>query len=415
MEKDEEEEEEIVNEEKEEKKPLFSFAKINKYFIFPFLSPVFCFLANFFIGLISSQEGVNHFDFLMSLVISLSYVGGGLLYFISWIRTNTEKTRVNPVFTKERTSSSIRLIYNYQEKSEKRKNAKIFGILLLMSIMIAANTEVSVFCEGKYVFEERLYYLFFMPIFSKYILKINIFSHQILSLLIAFVGLILLFIPIILVIRKEDIIINIIFLITSIGFSLMLVLCKYLTQIYFMSPYLCILYLGLMTTIITVLYYMVTSLIQYGDFSIITNSFNFNDVKTSKLALGLYILGCFTCASFLQTLTILVIYYFSPTLFIVTDIISPLLAWIVTSVEKGEKKRNIVFNSLGYLIVFVSSLIYNEIIVCNFWGLNLNTRRYIEERQKHELVSISRSADNIQNISSEHLDSNGSYEKDNDN
>ena len=45
------------------KKHLFSFAKINKYFIFPFLCPVFCFLGNYCIFSIYEDKGIKHPDF----------------------------------------------------------------------------------------------------------------------------------------------------------------------------------------------------------------------------------------------------------------------------------------------------------------------------------------------------------------
>ena len=80
-------EEDDNNQNKKRKEHLFSFATINKYFIFPFLCPIFCFLANFFLSLISKDNGLNHKDFLFSLFVHLSYLGGGLLYFISSIRT----------------------------------------------------------------------------------------------------------------------------------------------------------------------------------------------------------------------------------------------------------------------------------------------------------------------------------------
>jgi len=62
-----------------------------------------------------------------------------------------------------------------------------------MSILIFIFTISVLYICDKKVFEERLYFLFFIPLFSKYILKIKIFSHQILSLLITFVNLFLLF------------------------------------------------------------------------------------------------------------------------------------------------------------------------------------------------------------------------------
>ena len=56
--------------------------------------------------------------------------------------------------------------------------------------------------------------------------------------------------------------------------------------------------------------------------------------------------------------------------------------------SNGESIKKIIFYSLGYFLTFFSSLIYNEIIVCNFWGLNINTKIYIEDRQQKEINSF---------------------------
>ena len=257
-----------------------------------------------------------------------------------------------------------------------------------MSILIVLSTISDLQIGDKKVFEERLYFLFFIPLFSKYLLKIKIVNHQILSLLIAFIGLILLFIPIILVIGEEDIIINIIIFVSSIGVSLLLVLCKYLTHNYYMSPYLCILFLGIISITITIIGFLLYSLINNHNLDIIIDSFNFSKIETNGDILCLYILATFLFASILQVLTILIIYYFSPTLYTVTDIIIPLLTWILKSSKDGETTTNIILKSLGFSIVFISSLIYNEIIICNFYGFNVNAKKCIEERQKEELISL---------------------------
>ena len=180
-------EEDNNSQNKKRKEYLFSFATINKYYIFPFLCPIFCFLGNLFISFISKDNGLNNKEFLCTFLIHLSYIGGGLLYFISSIRTKTEQTRSEAVIV---SPSSIRYIYN--DASNKNKLYQ-FIILLIMSILLVISTISGLHIGDKYVFEERLYFLFFIPLFSKYILKIKIFSHQILSLLITFVNLFLLF------------------------------------------------------------------------------------------------------------------------------------------------------------------------------------------------------------------------------
>ena len=295
------------------KEKLFSFAKLNKYFIFPFLSPIFCFLGNFFLGLIFNVEGINNKKFLISIISSLSYIGGGILYFISWIRTRTEESRDKATEQwekKERSISSIRYIYT---DGLKKNKLHIFLILLLISSLLVITTVTSIYALEKHVFEERLYFLFFIPLFSKIILKLDIFRHQILSLFVAFIGLILLFIPVIFVIEKDDIIINICVFFGSIGFSLSLVLCRLLTQNYYMSPYLCILFIGIYSTLITLIGHIIYSLIKYNNLSIIIDVFNLDNIELDGKILGLYFFSSFLFASILQILSILIIYYFSPT------------------------------------------------------------------------------------------------------
>ena len=398
------------NNKRTKKSDLFSFARINKYFIFPFLSPICCFLGNFFIGLLIENKGTTNIYFLISMIEATSYIGGGLLYFISWIRTRTEETKDEAVEYRTRTNSSIAYIYN---NAEKKSKFKIFIILLMMSVLLNLFFLSALFGLEKNVFEDRLYFLFFIPVFSKIILKTKIFNHQILSLYIAFIGLILLFVPVIIKFEKKDIFINICIFVTAIGFSLFLVLCKYVTQYLYISPYLCILYIGFISTLTFLIGFPTFSLIKYHNLSLITDSFKIEDMNLRRGIFALYFFSALVFASALQTLTILVVYYFSPTLFILTDIISPLLTWITKSIRNGEKSINICLKSLGFFIVFFSSLIYNEIIICNFWDLEKNTKKYIEEREKEESQILRVTENGIQNANQETNDNESSFYSEN--
>ena len=79
--------------EKSEKECLFSFAKINKYFIIPFLCPVFCIICNYFIEKINEDKGLINKQCFIAIMECSTYLGGGFLYFISSIREKTEETR----------------------------------------------------------------------------------------------------------------------------------------------------------------------------------------------------------------------------------------------------------------------------------------------------------------------------------
>ena len=87
---------------KESKECLFSFNRMNKYYLFPFLVPLVCFSTKFFSepmkmknGQIKyvqdvTEENCHTFVFLYQMINSTSLIFGGLLYFVTIIRTKTE-------------------------------------------------------------------------------------------------------------------------------------------------------------------------------------------------------------------------------------------------------------------------------------------------------------------------------------
>ena len=50
---------------------------------------------------------------------------------------------------------------------------------------------------------------------------------------------------------------------------------------------------------------------------------------------------------------------------------------------------------IGSVIVLLSSLIYNEIIILNFCGLDKNTKIIVEYRQNEESIELNNIKDNI--------------------
>ena len=91
----------------------------------------------------------------------------------------------------------------------------------------------------------------------------------------------------------------------------------------------------------------------------------------------------------LQVLIFLVCYYFSPEVFAISDIISPYLSFISKVIEKKNNDiLNIILNSVGYIIIILCSFVYNEIIVCNFCGLNENTWKAIDQKAKEDYMGM---------------------------
>ena len=133
--------------------------------------------------------------------------------------------------------------------------------------------------------------------------------------------------------------------------------------------------------------YMIYKIKESLDFSYVEN----------KFVLSLYFIATFIFATGLQFFTLLVIFYFSPILLMVTDIISPFLLWIALTIENKSSTEilELILNPIGYVIVLFASLIYNEIIIFNFCGLNKNTKKFIEERLYKESKDIRKTENDL--------------------
>ena len=56
---------------------------------------------------------------------------------------------------------------------------------------------------------------------------------------------------------------------------------------------------------------------------------------------------------------------------------------------------DVIIYPIGYIITLISCLIYNEMIVLNFYGLNKNTKKFVEKRQSEEAIELSHAHDEI--------------------
>jgi len=407
---------------KKEKDCLFSITKMNKYYLFPFLVPIVCYSTKFFSEVMKFgnenpeavkkngvKEEVEHsFVFLYTMINGVSHTMGGLLYFISILRTKSEKIKSKNdtndddyKIIKERRSTGIKnntydSIDLYQ-KIDKYKKLKVGGIVFTMSFILTSYIIIKGYAAGHQQLEKRLYFLFFFTLFKVFIFKKEIYIHQKLSLGIAGFGMIILF-SIYFIFLKYDsynYIYDILLFVGSFFYSLYLMLIKILTVNNGMSPFLVLLFIGIFCTFSTLFGFVIFSLVNNGDLTYVSNLFHCS--KDNYICFEVFY-GKITCYflinSVLQVLVLLVIYYFSPEVFAISDIISPLFSFIEKCVLKKEDDPIVItFNIIGYLIVLLGALIYNEIIVCNFCDLNRNTWKCIDKRADDEVIDRSNSCD----------------------
>lgn len=77
-----------------------------------------------------------------------------------------------------------------------------------------------------------------------------------------------------------------------------------------------------------------------------------------------------------------------------TDILSPGLALIIDSIYDKINKKNIDFNALifksvGCFFLIIACILFNEVIICNFWKLDYYTNKEINERGIEEVIQDS--------------------------
>ena len=396
-----------------EKDCLFSITKMNKFYLFPFLVPLVCYSTKFFSEVMKfgvkdpegvKKNGVNtevehSFVFLYTMINGISHLAGGLLYFISIFKTKSEKLKLKNetddddskkinggAFTsiKNNTYDSI----DFYQKIDRYKILKVGGILYIMSFILTSYIIIKGYAAGHQQLEKRLYFLFFFTLFKIFIFKNEIYIHQKLSLGIAGFGMIILFSIyfIFLKYNSYNYIYDVLLFFGSLCYSLYLMLIKILTVNNGMSPFLVLLFIGIFSTFSTLIGFIIFSFVNKGDLSYVSNLFHCSDIN--YICFGVFyknIICYFLINSVLQVLILLVIYYFSPEVFAISDIISPLFSFIEKCVLKKEDNPIVITsNIIGYLIVLIGAFIYNEIIVCNFCGLNRNTWKYIDKRADDE-------------------------------
>ena len=345
-----------------------SIAKINKYFIFPFLSPIFIFIREILLeyakGKTSGVRKILQYEFNDGLMHSSCI----LLYLVECIRTGKKKKIKNKF---------LRKISKLSSHSISKNKCKIFFVILTIAIGYNNYISSKMLLKGKTIFEIRIYHVVFNTIFCKIILGYEIYKHQLLSLILILIGWAFISVPIFVKLTIGDIYYNVLFFFGAIFYPLYLVLLKYIIENYYISVYLDMFLIGVILLIISSFLTIGNSFMNYSNFSDLFNIFDFAKDK-------LLIFLAFASGTIVKFIFCIIIQNFSPNIFVLTNVISSIITWIynIGYKRKPEKTMYIIFLSIGYFIILISCLIYNEIIILNFCKLNENTNFNINERLK---------------------------------
>ena len=353
-------------------KKYFSFAKINKYFIFHYISPIFIFIRELLLeyskGKTSGIRKILQYEFNDGLM----HISCILLYIITYFRTKTKKA-------KEGNDYYLKKLTNIYSKIIRENKFKIFFIILTIAIGYNNYVSSKMSLKGKTIFEIRIYHVIFNTIFCKIILGYEIYKHQLLSLILILIGWVFISVPIFIKFTVDDIYYNVLFFFGAIFYPLYLVLLKYAIENYYISVYLYMFFIGVILLVLSTLLTMINSAFIYSNLSDLINIFDSADNK-------LLLFFAFFSGTIVKFIFCVIIENFSPNIFVLTNVISSIITWIynVGFKKKPDTTTNIICLSIGYFIILISCLIYNEIIILNFFNFNENTNFNIKERNVND-------------------------------
>lgn len=147
---------------------------------------------------------------------------------------------------------------------------------------------------------------------------------------------------------------------------------KYLMQYLFVPPYLVLFFKGIVLLVIFSIAWVILELIHYN---ILLNY--------SEMFRNIPILICFLFSYLLyHILRIQTINKYSPSYRYVSDILSQLVIFIIDCISIKPKNDVLLYIlvSILYVMIILGMLVYQEVIVMHFWGMDENTTNIIKRR-----------------------------------
>ena len=397
---------------------LITFGILNKKLLIPFIFPFFVKLRRFIRDEEYKQIKNPFFKIFCSF---LSYALCGFLYLIVLCQSKNKKklknknnvrnlskgfllVKVNTVKEKElidlnELDSDKNPIENEEKKMKKLQRKKQFIFIIFISFLFLIASSIHDIWKDlqKINIEYRqtlsiLFELIFLTSFSIIFLKYQIYLHQKFSLFILVLCLITFFVESI--IYNDDTFSNIVryfiyFFSSELFYCIGDVLGKKYLIKYFDNIYLFMFKIGIIGIIPILLYDGIVELFfndENGKYHGIIAYFKI--LSESKGKIYLFLLDLFF--GFIWQISLwLTIYYFSPLHFIILETLGEFIETTLNIIDHNlqpnraeYKSEQIITFYIIYPIVIFIVLVFNEIIILNFCGLQYNTRYYIILRQK---------------------------------
>lgn len=393
---------------------IIEFGHLEAKLLIPILFPIFLKLRR----LNRESNNIKSYAF-QGFNDLLSFTIFGLFYLILKCRTKSEKGEIeeNQNAT-EKNSNNIREALNIQaemqnilKKKEIRKKREQFLFIFVIALLQLTIIMIKIvwIVNMKRILKlnmSPMFQVILLIIFSVYFLGLKMHSHQIFSVVIVSISLIIFFIESVIYYGEEisvkKLIVDIInYFCCQIFYCLIDVLGKKYLNKYIESLYLFLFKIGIIGLIPMTIYGIIVHYTNFGDYN--WQIFEFF-LKTDMYYV--YLIDLFFSVLY-KIGAWLTIYYFSPCHYIIFNTISDFFEVILSEFEKKENDKEkyhinqkITFFILYPILIFIA-LVFNEIIILNCCGLNYNTKDEIAKRGNKDIHLNSLEEDNSNEINDE--------------
>ena len=369
---------------------LFRVGKLSWKLLYPILSPFCLMLALLSLEQIQSTK----YDGLILLFLYISMIFAGILEIISRSKL---VGRVSNVISISKNESTIKVSNSNWDYITKVVlpigSCALFDFLgYLVTILLSKeqknnNETIIILIYGYIDTEVMMIQLFVLGILSYIILNYQIYIHQKISISLSMIGMIFIIIST-LITYYEYIAIDKFFLLClgPIFTSMGIVLEKNIMQNRGVSSYQLLFIKGIFGAIITFAFFFGLCSIDSLGLTIFRPEFPFLTLEDIGYPILSIILMFLFNLFYVQTN-----YYFTPCHTAVCDTISSITAWLSLSKDFKYKEEYFVlfnvFHVIGYILITVSVIIYNEFVIFSFCGMDVNTKEMISQRSIVEALS----------------------------
>lgn len=392
---------------------IFQFGILSKNLIFPFLLPIFQCLRTILSDHISNSYkeviDMTKHPFILSFLMFVGCIGAGFFELITCFRTKT-KSRETEITMESKGNTDLTIVINKQNKPKSviLYNAiKLIGIIFCLifcdltaftGLIISSNTRSN---SSELEFQLGGSTMIFTALLSIPVLHTRLYRHQITSIGIIIFGTFLISVRTFIELSIEDISSSFLILGCYFFWSIQEVFDKMVMEKLFLSPFLLLLLSGATGAIFLIILFPIMNLIpcsrEFCEGGFTENIIpSLQRIGTSSELILLLTLYCFISMG-LNINIMVTKKLLSPTHKTASDSLSSIYKWIFIMVMNNSIGDNFPFALIGYFMIILGALIYNEIIICYVFNLNVNTRKEVIKRSildselKIELPSVNSS------------------------